>query len=349
MKFKPMFWLIGILLSVFLILQGLLARTKLLNSDKNGFTRIYKKNEAPSLIAKKILSKEISRICGISNSSIFLAGTNPKAILILNKNLVDEDTIFIEMPFTPDKIVPNTLVVDTPMLYLHLNNLKTIIYGRFPSDKMNLRKLNKELTIFSKSVQISPSTIITRSFSQQRQTQIFSKINIETGEIIKEGQIIETEYQDPWGLQSDGMLTYDKSSKRLIYLQYFTNNFTCFDTNLNVLYKSHTIDTNYVSKIKVGKEFDRDGKVKITPSEARFTVNDFSFSGNNFLFVVSALCADNETLKEFNQTDVIDIYSIQNGKYICSFHIPRVERKSLESAYIDNYTLLVLTNSEIHF
>jgi hypothetical protein len=323
------------------ILTALVLSANMPNKHKNGFTRKFLK---PLIkVAETPLDVPLSEISGISNSSVFLAGLNPRAVLILNKQLKFSKTFYISLNVPDKKIVPSKLIIDSPYLYLHLNNLKSVLYGEFPNKKLNLTQLNTE--IFTKSIQISKSSLIIRALDSSLAKQVFQKMNLHTGFIEKTSQLIENQ-KDP-GISSDGMLTFTLDSSKIFFIQYLNNEFLCLDTNLNIIYKGKTIDTTSNTAIKSEIILEKDGNGKISASTPRITVNMRCCTSNNYLFILSGLKADNETDLDFNQNSVIDIYKSNNGSYVGSFYVPKVKNSSIKSLKTTNDTLFLLSDESI--
>lgn len=306
------------------------------NKTNNGFSRTFVAKELP-IINKAPIKVPLSGISGSSDSALYLSGEDPRAILILDKNLSVKNTLLINIDVPKDRLVPSRVSIDSNMLYFHLNNLTSVYYGQFPKQKLNLTKLKTE--IFTKSTQISKGSLVVRSFTPSLQNQYFRKMNIVTGDLIHEAKIIED--QNDAGLSSDGMMVYDKVSSKIIYVEYLKNELICMDTNLNVQYRSHTIDTTYSRTVKKGVELKNNG-ANIVSSAARVQVNKYAFINNRYLYIISGLRSDNEDLDSFMQNDQVDVYTISNGSYIGSFTLKKENSQGLRSAIINHDTLTAL-------
>ncbi|MNL41028.1 hypothetical protein D3C87_1634160 [compost metagenome] len=118
---------------------------------------------------------------------------------------------------------------------------------------------------------------------------------------------------------------------------------------MNVKVAGKTIDT--VSSIDVKKQTTSEGsgKSKIAPGKARMKVNKDSFMDARYLYVVSALRADNESRGNFNRHSVIDRYQLTDGKYCDSFYINKIEEKPFKSVIVSGDTLFTLYNNKMVF
>lgn len=333
-----------VLLSVVSTLFALYKTTKLPNNQSNGFYRNFAKIELKQL-QSLLVGNEFYQICGATTSSTFLVGQNPLAIFKVNNSNNERDTFLINASIPADKISPFKLLIDSPFIYLHINNLSTTLQGKLVGDStLKFTKLKSEL--FTKSVQISPSIMIARAFNSQLGNQVFRKINTTTGEILKEAQIIKQQGDN--GMATDGFLVYDQESRKLYYTQFFSNEIFCMDTSLNLLFNAKTIDTTNTTNISLSNEDKGSGKANITSSFARSQVNRLGFSNGKYLFISSSLRSDNEKISDFRNNDPIDIYELNTGKYIGSFYIPKINKQSFRSAIAKGDTLYVLHYNQLN-
>lgn len=118
---------------------------------------------------------------------------------------------------------------------------------------------------------------------------------------------------------TDGNLVKVPNSNKVIYVYYYRNQFICADDHLNLLYKGKTIDTVSHAHIKVDyiKSLN-----ETTISSPPLYVNKQSSANEKYLFVHSALIADNEVAESLEKVSVIDVYAVKDGKYQFSFYLP---------------------------
>lgn len=334
-----------LLISTFdlLTLTGLYISTDMPNKHNNGFERKMLDTEL-KLLNEKDFVESLNKIWSLSGNQIYLTGETPKSILMVSKDLLKKDTIGINLTAPEDKLVPFAISVDTPNLCLHMNNLKTVIHGKFPDQTLSRTELKG--SVFTKSVQVSIASLIIRVFDASAKKQVFRKISTVSDEVIKEADVVAGQ-QDDIGMGTDGVLHYDKATATVSYVEYFRNRFYLLDTNLNVKVSGKTIDT--VSTIDVKKQLvdEGGGKSKISPGKARVKVNKESFINGEYLYVVSALRGDNESRSDFNRHSVIDRYSLADGKYSNSFYLDKYKEKPYKSVLASNDTLYVLYNGKM--
>ncbi|WP_343668616.1 hypothetical protein [Chitinophaga sp.] len=124
----------------------------------------------------------------------------------------------------------------------------------------------------------------------------------------------------------DGKFTFDNYSSKAVYTYSYRNEFIVADTNLQLLYRGHTIDTNSIAKITLSTP-DENGIIKMTSPP--FVVNRKCSVSHGYLFINAALKADNQSKKQFTNSLTIDIYDLKDGKYCSSFLIPNEKKAKL--------------------
>lgn len=342
MKAKPLFVVIGLLLIVIVSLTSLVLLTELPNENSNGFTRRIRTNFI-SLTKDTDNILPVSRICGLTSNNIYLVGSEPNTIYSINYELNKIDTIHYDYPDSSLITRPNNVQIDSPNIYVHLNNSATFISLNLNS--LALRPKSLKIPVFTKSTQVSDSIVALRGFKNKSTTQVFKLVNMNSGEILIERPLISDDMNG--GFSTDGRLKYNKHEKKIIYVPYFQNDIFCLDSNLNSVYHSNTIDTNRNNNISIQK-ISKGSTEKLMPSHSRKLVNNDFFIGGGKIFIQSALKADNEKLSFFNENSVIDLYDINNGKYLESFYIPNISSSEIKGIDLFENRLIVLTKRKIY-
>lgn len=110
---------------------------------------------------------------------------------------------------------------------------------------------------------------------------------------------------------------------------------------MQILRTVRMIDTNTVAKIKV--EEYRDGKTTVrTMAEPALAVNKRGYVSGNWYYNHSALAADNESPQVFNAHEVLDVYSLDNGKYSHSIYLPKYPGRKLTDFAVQGDLLIAL-------
>ncbi|MET7000174.1 hypothetical protein [Chitinophaga defluvii] len=330
--------LLTILLSlcgVIAVLSFLLFSTEMPNQKNNGFTRKWLSNAIVPLHSAATTAL-ISKINGSTNTHIFFSSTDPRWILMTDKSLNIKDTLTFGINPTQE-LLSNTITVDSPNVYIYANNISYLISGRIGTSYLDTTKLSTPL--FTRSARVSPELLVIRGLDSAQTHLVFKQINCITGKVGKQAMILEDK-QDG-GFSTDGYLQYDSLNKALLYLEMYQNRFFCLDTNLNIIYIGKTIDTCATNLISI-KPVHSGDETKLMPSTPRQEINKGSFTHNGYLFVMSNLRADNESLIDFNQNTSIDVYEIKSGTYLGSFHIPKNKGKNAIAVQANDNSLIVL-------
>lgn len=334
----------GIIVTVFGFMIILMSITPLPNKADNGFSRKFIENKELKQLNIFQFSEPMTRIVGITDEMIYLSGDSPTGLLAINKISGKKDTLFVEYSIPVEKMVPFYLEVDSANFYMHLNNLKTVLFGKFPKETLQICTLNSR--IFTKSVQVSQDEIVIRTFTPSYSDQLFQKYDLNTGQKIGELNIPDLE-DGAGGVSTDGILKYDKIGRRIIYVEAFRNRFYCLDTGLNLMYKGHTIDTFSINSIGLVSQKMNDSTSKFVPNSARKNVCSDFILDNDYLYIVSSLRADNQSHSEYNGSVSLDRYNLNNGSYEGSLLVDKIKNKSFRSAMIFNSTFYALFEGRV--
>jgi hypothetical protein len=295
------------------------------NHRKNGFIRLF-----PPHIAVPLGSVDIKYnsyyIAGLTSNEIYLGNeTSPTHLLVANQSLTDTHHFRISLPKN-EKISEASLkvTVDPPNIYMVEGLTPTYLYGKTNELKLSSVKIDTMLH-FGLSTPLTSTSIILRKYYREFQQNglikiSLSNVNREAPKILKK--------QVDGIFCTDGMFNYSFHSSNFLYVYFYRNEFLCIDTNLNVIYKATTIDTNTRAKIKVASIRSEDKSVLAGPPQE---VNRASCVSDKWLFINSALMANNEKLIFFKDHSVVDVYDIKNGRYRCSFYIPNPDGKKITS------------------
>ncbi len=329
--------LIGFLAFAIVVVVFMLSFAELPNKENNGFTRNYLSD--PVELKFESINKLVSRISGVTDSCIYLSGQHPGWVLKVDYKLSKIDTLRYGIEGSTSLRDP-AIIIDYPNIYMYATDIPLMLKGNVDSfivDTMRLRT-----AVITRTAQISPDKLIIRGIDVSQTKQEFKLIDCKTGEIIRTNQLFPV--QQFGGFELDGGLEYDKFSGKIFYIQMFSNDMSCLDTNLNLLYKSKTIDTVQVSSVKIGLR-EEGGTTKVMAQKPRQIVNrDFTVY-KDIIYNISGLRSDNEKLTDFNKIYPIDLYSGSNGKYIGSIKLPKREGKQLLDIKVIEDIIVVLYES----
>lgn len=279
------------------------------------------------------LKKSDTYFVGIDSCMIFL-GSHSKIDEILKIDLIDNTLQ------TDSLIGPKNLMVYKGS-YIRIEDSKVFLFDGLKSEiwtgtKSSL-KLNKGIKSpnFAKAIPMSAHSFLLRCINKRNESDLVKFTS-------------DNKPQNANGLlqkQLDGLFCTDglflkvPNSNKIFYTYYYRNQFICADTNLNLLYRGKTIDTNIHAKIKVVKV---NSKNQLTLASPPVYVNKRISANEKHLFIQSALKADNETDKTRDDATAIDVYNVSDGKYKLSFYLPNFDGKRLTDFKVYRQSLYAL-------
>jgi hypothetical protein len=304
---------------------------------RNGFVR-QKEVFYPEIIDVLDTKYDSYYISGISKDRIYLGnGTAPLHLLTSTFKL--DDTLSFRIAAKYDEKVNWSAIhvqVDSPYIYLTERKTPSLI-------KMNLgqngEKVNLSALKFDLIKVMTQETAIIRQYEPSLQQKFFRKISFAPSSK-KENTFIPKKIQDG-NFAMDGFLNYNKAKGKIFYTYYYVNKFLCLDTNLNLIYEGSTIDTNTMAKILINTT-KKGGLAYFRQAKPPLFVNKRGFADGDFLYINSGLVADNEHKAEFNKYAVIDVYSVNNGRYIQSLYLPNFKGNKIRDFAVKGRVIFAL-------
>ncbi|MDR3716008.1 MAG: hypothetical protein P4L51_24650 [Puia sp.] len=340
MQKKVLLKLGALLLLAVIILASLAYFNRSPNAKPNGFARKWLTDWIEGQ-DQKTIPAPLVRICGVSGDRIYTAGQNPQYLMSFDRKLEQKGVLTLNIPLTQKLQAANGLIVDSPEVYLFANNLSTLYKAGIDQPGIDSIKLGKG--IFTRSIRLEKDLAVIRGFDDDPMRQVFKTVDLRNGLISHRNPLVD---DADGGFATDGLLNYDSTYHRILYLQYYQNVFFCLDTNLNLLYQGHTIDTTRYNPVRI-KKLKNDYEQKLVPVTPRFPIIRNSFASNGLLYVISELKADNESPENFRHNSVVDIYRVPDGRYTGSFYIPNIGEDNIQSLFIDSGILIALYKKHI--
>lgn len=342
-KNKHLFY-IPLVIVFAIALVGVLAWDTMKDANKkNGFTRNFIHKDYPRVISSLAKDPEIIELCGSTPSALYFKSKNPKHILITDYDIKTKRYENINSP--DDKRISQAYncFVDSPRIILIANNIpETIITG------LSIQPMTHRFPkyLFTRASMLGPSSFVFRGFDPKfKDEQIFIKGNLSSDSLVPENNLSTLGNHDG-GIATDGLLHFNKKSNLLSYVYFYRNEFICMDTNLNLIYKGHTID-HVVNSEFFGGSVSGNKSTLYTNVGPRKIINYESTVTDNYIYINSKIRADNEETNTFLNNSVIDVYSNKKGIYVGSFYIPKYNGEKMDRFFLLNNFLFVLYKSNI--
>lgn len=335
---KPAWGILTIMLTAISMVASLAWISLREVNRNNGFTRAFSVTGLVQLNVKE-KEKTIVGICGATPYHIYFKTADPARLWVTDNLLENGKYITLNIPNGARVSSAFSTEVDSPFVNVMAGNVPGIIKADINGGPPFLSRFPTAL--FTRAVVISNDTYLFRGFdtTEKLAGQIFIKGNTQTRELKRAPRIVD-QGLDRAGISTDGYLNYDQQTGLLMFVSFYRNKFFCIDTNLNLIYASHTIDTMTNFQVETGESSNF-----ITNTTPTREINDLGRASNGQLYNLSKLRADNEMTGRFSSNAVIDKYDIRTGKYNGSLYIPYYKREKISDFRIVGDKLLVLYRS----
>jgi hypothetical protein len=307
------------------------------NTHKNGFNRHIENNFITTYHFLDIGVPHY-RIAGASKKQIFLTNSNnPLEIKAVDYDLnnLHSTEWFFNLPFFPANRVfsidsPRADIFDRHSGKIHSYRIELNQPTKISEDSIHGRQ-------FDAGLRISESKIIVRTINLPMHQHTLTKIEMPGLTATENNSVIEKQVDGY--LCTDGILLYDKTTARLIYIYLYRNQFLILDSNLHLIKRARTIDTVAHSEIKI---HTFKSNAVVTFETPPLTVNKKACVWRGHLYIQSGLLADNENRKTFSNNSITDVYDLKNGRYEFSFYIPHFTKYKLDEFQVYDHLLIAI-------
>lgn len=335
--------LLIITIAVLAILSVLVINAEKSILQTNGFKRSFL--QIPKLIFSSSGNLPVKSICGMTDSKFFFSAADPRIMFSFDQKIKKWDTSYLVFPINEKVLSAYNIVSDSIGATLFAGNYGLAFFSPFNAkDSTQTVKIKFKSPLFTRSAIISDNSIVLRALDSSRQIQQFVKAEKHTGEILTTWNPFNE--MNDGGFSTDGILEYDKSTSRILYVQYYQNRFFCLDSNLNLLYERNTIDTTNTNKL-ITRNTGKTGDGSITPGVPLWQTNTLITANNGYIYIGSSLKSENENDADFDKNTVIDIYKMSNGDYFNSFYIPHIEGHEVNQIRVVDDMIVALYTGQI--
>lgn len=313
------------------------------NDRKNGFTR--KVMPAATLKSSLELKYPAYYIAGHTDNHIYLGNYSASQhLFVVDQHLKDTQSLTLKLsPVERYAWKLARIIVDSPVVYMTEGSTPTLYRGRL--DDLRMSRFLQQSCFFNMLQNVSPTSFISRSIhldSLGNSRNILTKITTDSPYVTLGKDIIKKQVDGIFC--TDGTLDYDKQTGKLVYVYHYRNEFVALDTNLHTLYTGRTLDTNTMAKIQVARLSAGGSKFSAPPAY----VNSRARVADNRIYILSTLVADNEQWQARRDTEIIDVYSLDNGAYIYTLHIPLHGKERITDFIVKGDQLLALCDHTLN-
>jgi hypothetical protein len=314
------------------------------NEKKNGFTRRVLPHAA-TLKNSLELKYPAYYIAGHSEEQIYLGNYSASLHLLrVHQQLQDTQQLTLKIPAGERyawKLA--RIMVDSPAVYLAEGSTPALYRGTL--DDLQMSRFLQQSCFFNVLQQVSSTSFISRSIhmdSLGNGRNILVKIKTDSPYVNLAKDIIKKQVDGVFC--TDGTLDYDRQTGKLLYVYHYRNEFIALDTNLQTLYTGHTLDTNTRAKIQVAKLPTGVSKFSAPPAY----VNSLASVANNRIYILSTLVADNEHWQARRDTEIIDVYSLDDGAYMHTMYIPLEEKGRISDFMVKGNQLFAVCDHSLN-
>lgn len=284
-------------------------------------------------------------IAGIAEGRIYLGNSSAPAHLIsIDTTLSDLKTHNIKLN-NDEKIsfISPQIRIHSPYFFLIDGTVPAIFKGNLSDWKAELYWHGDNNNLISQVEVISSSKFVFRGIDKYTNQNILGRIDFENQDTIKtSNQLLQKQIDGIF--DTDGMLRYNSELNQIIYTYYYRNEYINSDTELNLKYRGHTIDTVKNAVIKLTTT--NSGHVSRL-AEKPLIVNRQSTTSQKYLFIKSNRLGKYEPEEMLNDASIIDVYNIEGRTYEFSFYLYHYQGEEIKSFQIYNNLLIGLSDHYI--
>ncbi len=285
--------------------------------ERGGFLREYEKK-----FVRKTAEMEIGfsswYFAGATADSIYFGNvTAPFHILMVDKALSGSQRVKIRLKDLENASVYQSarVSVDLPYFYLADGYQPALYRGRI--GEWIAEPFDWDTRVyFQKFVPITPTSFAIRSNSVRSRENILGKVQVDSPRVKLNDKLLQKQVDGIFC--TDGLLMHNKDINKLVYSYYYRNEFLVCDTNLNLEYRGHSLDTFTKAQLKIG-HINSDQIDKLLEKR---TINSKSATYSNYLFLKSNVLAKNDKDVALRHAALIDVYNLLTKRYAFSFSIP---------------------------
>ncbi len=280
-------------------------------------------------------------IAGFYSDTLYLGNYTAPFSITKITNLSSLKQKNLQLDHTDIQFRSPILEVADSITYLYDGSVPVVFAG--DSGKDHLKKQNVGKTYFRKIKSIDPNHFVIGLFNRMKQIQSLGVITKGRKDSLKLRPDL-LEKRNEGFFEPDGQLHYDAFTGKVVYVYHYKNKFVVTDGKLTSKNVFRTIDT--VRTPILGLSVLHDGSRKLNNP---LVVNKRSFAYKGVLFIESHRKGKLEKDRG-TKTVIIDLYSIQEQKYLGSISAPnRHEKQRIQFAVHKDQLYVIIENELIRY
>ncbi len=333
--------ILGVNIFSTLIIIILFISSERIMHKNNPFLRRYPQH--PILFSKNIDLKFNSYyFAGTAENKLYLGNyTDPLHIIEMDSNLENQKVFKISFD---QKNIPFTMVtikIRGKYFYLIDGTVPKIFRGRIKDWKVT--EEIEGMPFFTLAEPTDSTQFIVRTNNGRNSSNLIGLFDSKASPKVKYNSKL-LQQQIDGVFDTDGILLFAVDLKKVVYIYYYRNEIVSADQNLNMLQKSHTIDS--ISKARVRVAYLKHYSER-TMSAPPLMVNAHAGVSGNLLFIHSKIKGQLEDNKLWDEAFIIDVYDLHKQIYLFSFPIYSIEDKKLQSFLVTKTHLYAIIGNQL--
>lgn len=335
---KSLFITLSLTIIAVSMLLFLRSEVRDVNKQKNGFQRVALTGFA-TFKKEIIIPTGLARdICGISNQDVFLTTRNANLVIDVNIGNGKIDSIDLKLPVLPLLNPVFYSTIQYPEIFILAGDAHKIIRGNIEQKKYEILAAGEKS--FGNGLMINPRNFLFRAIDTSTRESLITLFNVSNQQILVEHNIT-TRHADI-GISSAGHICIDTSNAQLAFVARHSNDIILFDTNLQVIRRARSIDTFHNEKVTIAHRIS-----VITHAVPPITINKRAKLFEGYLWVQSAVKADNDSFADFKKEAVFDLYDGSSVNYLGSVYLPYPPDQIRDFAQIGEGKAVLLLDKSI--
>lgn len=278
---------------------------------------------------------------GLTDGKLFLGNhTAPLLVTEIDTSLHSERQQTIILDTTTIQYSALTIAVIDKYFFIMDGNVPSISIGTLINWKA--RSIGGPIPHFSQIEPIDSTRMAFRGQNPKNGAHVLGVFHLQDNSIDYGYDVLEKQKDGIFA--TDGLLKYDKETKKLVYLYYYRNEIMSMDTNFKSVKMNKTIDTVSQPQLEVAYVSSRkEHKFSAPPVlvNKTFSVDD------GLLYVVSPRRGRYETKTMWKHATVIDVYDLSQKNYLTSIYIYNENGKQLQTFLVSKNRLYGLVGTKL--
>ncbi|WP_276484252.1 hypothetical protein [Paraflavitalea pollutisoli] len=307
-------------------------------------TKFDRKMTNINLILSSVTPRSLmmTAVAGVKDNRLYFQTVYPNKVLVTDFDFKNHVEKTLNVPSDDTTASMFTLLLKDNGLTIAASNTPAL----FAADEgsASTRMYHFPQRSFTRVVMIAPDSYVFRGRDTAVKTkdQTFFKGSPAAGITGREDNV--SKKVGDYGMSTDGILDYDKTSNLIVYVPFYGNQFICLDTNLHKKYEVTTVNDKSKEINSIGVT-DAQGQKMVTNVGPKRLLNTYSNVHDGTLYIKSDARSQLQPAATFANNSTIDMYDIASGRYKGSFYIPDHQGEKPFSFRVTDQSVIALYKS----